>query len=69
MQLRTEDERKKAERRLLRRQTKKKRKLQEAGIQYDFEAVAYVRFCHPLRLDIILSFHVVENGSQGSELN
>jgi len=38
---RTDDERRKAEKRLLRRQEDRKRKLDEAGIKYDFEAVAY----------------------------
>ncbi|KAI0833663.1 hypothetical protein BC628DRAFT_1414410 [Trametes gibbosa] len=38
---RTEDEMKEAERRLLKRQEQRKRKLEEAGIKYDFEAVAY----------------------------
>jgi len=32
----------KAENRLIKRQTQKKRRLEEAGIKYDFEAVAYV---------------------------
>ena len=32
----------KAEKRLLKRQDQRKRKLEEAGIKYDFEAVAYV---------------------------
>lgn len=32
----------KAEDRLIKRQNKKKRKLEEAGIKYDFDAVAYV---------------------------
>ncbi|KAI0636087.1 hypothetical protein C8Q77DRAFT_1052818 [Trametes polyzona] len=39
---RTEEEQSKAERRLLKRQEQRKRKLEEAGINYDFEAVAYV---------------------------
>ncbi|GJE99922.1 RNA-binding domain-containing protein [Phanerochaete sordida] len=38
---RTEDEQQKAEKRLLKRQAQKKRKLEEAGIKYDFDAVAY----------------------------
>ncbi|TBU24013.1 hypothetical protein BD311DRAFT_767293 [Dichomitus squalens] len=38
---RTEDELEKAEARLLKRQEQRKRKLEEAGIKYDFEAVAY----------------------------
>jgi len=38
---RTEEEQSKAEARLLKRQEQKKRKLAEAGINYDFEAVAY----------------------------
>lgn len=40
--MRTEEERRKAEKRLIRRQEQRKRKLEEAGIRYDFEAVAYV---------------------------
>jgi len=40
---RTEDEQAKAEKRLLRRQAEKKRKLQAAGIDYDFDAVAYAK--------------------------
>jgi nucleolar protein 15 len=32
----------KAANRLIKRQTEKKRKLEEAGIEYDFGAVAYV---------------------------
>lgn len=44
LQPRTEDEAEKAERRLLKRQEQRKRKLEEAGIKYDFEAVAYVSF-------------------------
>ncbi|KAI0368038.1 RNA-binding domain-containing protein [Pilatotrama ljubarskyi] len=39
---RTEEEQEKAERRLLKRQEQRKRKLEEAGINYEFEAVAYV---------------------------
>ncbi|KAH9928424.1 hypothetical protein B0H21DRAFT_700356 [Amylocystis lapponica] len=39
---RTEEEQKTAEARLLRRQALRKRKLEESGIKYDFEAVAYV---------------------------
>ncbi|EMD33976.1 hypothetical protein CERSUDRAFT_141366 [Gelatoporia subvermispora B] len=38
---RTKEEQEKAEKRLLGRQEQKKRKLEEAGIKYDFEAVAY----------------------------
>ncbi|KAF8640247.1 hypothetical protein AX16_010142 [Volvariella volvacea WC 439] len=38
---RTEEEQQRAEKRLLRRQNQRKRKLAEAGIKYDFEAVAY----------------------------
>jgi len=38
---RTQEEIEKAENRLIWRQTEKKRKLEEAGIKYDFEAVAY----------------------------
>ncbi|KAI0671896.1 hypothetical protein C8Q78DRAFT_972909 [Trametes maxima] len=38
---RTEEEQEKAEKRLLKRQEQRKRKLEEAGIKYDFEAVAY----------------------------
>ena len=30
--------------RLLKRQNERKRKLEQAGIKYDFEAVSYVRF-------------------------
>ncbi|TFK95950.1 hypothetical protein BDV98DRAFT_516674 [Pterulicium gracile] len=40
---RTEDEREKASSRLLKRQAQKKRKLEDSGIKYDFDAVAYVR--------------------------
>lgn len=39
---RTEEEQEKAEARLLRRQEDKKRKIEEAGLDYDFSAVAYV---------------------------
>ncbi|KZT73049.1 hypothetical protein DAEQUDRAFT_704041 [Daedalea quercina L-15889] len=38
---RTEEEQERAEKRLLRRQAQRKRKLEEAGINYDFSAVAY----------------------------
>ncbi|THH00203.1 hypothetical protein EW026_g2264 [Hermanssonia centrifuga] len=38
---RTEEEQEKAEKRLIKRQTQKKRKLAESEINYDFEAVAY----------------------------
>ncbi|EPT01393.1 hypothetical protein FOMPIDRAFT_1120567 [Fomitopsis schrenkii] len=40
---RTEEEQERAEERLLKRQEQRKRKLQEAGINYDFGGVAYVR--------------------------
>jgi len=40
---RTADEMEKAEDRLIKRQNKKKRKLEEAGIKYDFDAVAYTK--------------------------
>ncbi|KAI0783625.1 hypothetical protein C8Q75DRAFT_725508 [Abortiporus biennis] len=39
---RTEEEQINAEARLLKRQAQTKRKLQEAGIDYDFDAIAYV---------------------------
>ena len=42
MQERTEEEQAKVEKRLLKRQEEKKRKLQAAGIDYDFGSVAYV---------------------------
>ena len=42
VQPRTEEELEKAEARLLKRQEQRKRKLEEAGIKYDFEPVAYV---------------------------
>ncbi|KIP08213.1 hypothetical protein PHLGIDRAFT_104606 [Phlebiopsis gigantea 11061_1 CR5-6] len=38
---RTAEEQDKAEKRLLKRQAQKKRKLEEAGIKYDFDAVSY----------------------------
>jgi len=38
---RTQEQIEKAEKRLIERQTEKKRKLEEAGIKYNFEAVAY----------------------------
>ncbi|KAI0346264.1 RNA-binding domain-containing protein [Trametopsis cervina] len=38
---RTEEEQAKAENRLIKRQSQKKRKLEEAGIKYDFDSVAY----------------------------
>ncbi|KAJ3490861.1 hypothetical protein NLI96_g1150 [Meripilus lineatus] len=38
---RTKEEQQKAETRLLRRQSRRKRKIAEAGIDYDFDAVAY----------------------------
>ncbi|ETW83275.1 hypothetical protein HETIRDRAFT_315159, partial [Heterobasidion irregulare TC 32-1] len=41
---RTEDEQQVAEKRLVKRQSERKRKLAEAGIDYDFDKVAYVRF-------------------------
>lgn len=44
LQPRTAEEQEKAEKRLLKRQAQKKRKLEEAGIKYDFDAVAYVCF-------------------------
>ncbi|KAI6165842.1 hypothetical protein EDD17DRAFT_188943 [Pisolithus thermaeus] len=40
---RSEDSIRKAEKRLLRRQRERKRKLEEAGIKYDFDAVSYKR--------------------------
>lgn len=45
-QPRTAEEQQKAEKRLLKRQESKKRKLMEAGIKYDIDAVSYVR-CAP----------------------
>ncbi|KAG7088208.1 hypothetical protein E1B28_012225 [Marasmius oreades] len=41
--LRTPEEQDKAVKRLIKRQNEKKRKLEAAGIKYDFDAVAYVR--------------------------
>ena len=41
---RTEDEQQAAEKRLVKRQSERKRKLAEASIDYDFDKVAYVRF-------------------------
>lgn len=42
MQPRSEEEQKKAERRLLKRQEQRKNKLAEMGIKYDLDAVGYV---------------------------
>lgn len=42
LQTRTVEEQDKAEKRLLKRQVEKKRKLQASGIDYDFGPVAYV---------------------------
>jgi nucleolar protein 15 len=44
--VRTEEERRRAETRLMRRQEERKRKLEKAGIRYDFEAVAYKKAAH-----------------------
>ena len=44
LQPRTELEQMRATKRLLKRQKERKRKLAEAGIEYDFEAVSYVSF-------------------------
>lgn len=41
-QPRTEESIQKAEKRLMKRQEERKRKLAEVGIKYDFDAVAYV---------------------------
>jgi nucleolar protein 15 len=43
-QHRTESEQMRTNKRLLKRQNERKRKLEQAGIKYDFEAVSYVRF-------------------------
>ena len=43
-QHRTESEQMRTNKRLLKRQNERKRKLEQAGIEYDFEAVSYVRF-------------------------
>lgn len=43
-QPRTAEDKDKAEKRLLKRQAQRKRKLEETGIKYDFETVAYVSF-------------------------
>ena len=42
MQERTDEEKKKVEGRLLKRQVQKKRKLEAAGIDYDLSKVGYV---------------------------
>lgn len=42
MKERSEEEREKAEKRLVKRQAVKKRKLEAAGIEYDLEGVGYV---------------------------
>jgi len=42
-QLRTEEEKDRVDKRLLKRQEERKRKLKEVGIDYDFDMVAYVR--------------------------
>jgi hypothetical protein len=42
MQPRTSEEQAKAEARLLKRQKEKQRKLEQAGIKYDFSQIAYV---------------------------
>ena len=44
VQHRTESEQIRTNKRLLKRQNERKRKLEQAGIKYDFEAVSYVRF-------------------------
>jgi RNA recognition motif-containing protein len=43
VQQRTESEQMRTNKRLLKRQNERKRKLEQAGIKYDFEAVSYVR--------------------------
>jgi nucleolar protein 15 len=43
--LRTEEEKDRVDRRLLKRQEQRKQKLKEAGVDYDFDMVAYVRWC------------------------
>lgn len=50
VQPRTVEEQQKASKRLLKRQNERKRKLEAAGIQYDFDAVAYVSLTCPLLL-------------------
>jgi hypothetical protein len=44
VQPRTESEQMRTNKRLIKRQNERKRKLEQAGIKYDFEAVSYVRF-------------------------
>jgi nucleolar protein 15 len=43
LQARTEEERSRVERRLIGRQNQRKRKLAEAGIDYDLDKAGYVR--------------------------
>jgi hypothetical protein len=43
LQLRTAEEQAKASKRLIKRQNDRKRKLEELGISYNFDAVGYVR--------------------------
>ena len=54
-QARTTEEREKAEDRLVRRQDAKKRKLAEAGIDYDFEDIAYVSGFFPISHLLVIS--------------
>ncbi|PPQ69012.1 hypothetical protein CVT24_000087 [Panaeolus cyanescens] len=63
---RTEDEQKKAERRLLKRQEQRKKKLAEMGIKYNFDAVGYVWFFHPSSIFKWLTFNFQENRTDSS---
>lgn len=72
VQPRTEEQQDKAESRLLKRQDQRKRKLEEAGIKYDFEAVAYVSLSlhrgfsrHRLLPQTLTLIHTAEKEAQG----
>lgn len=61
VQPRTDVEIAKAEGRLLKRQNQKKRKLEEAGIKYNFDKVAYVSVSCYIPF-VVLTFFAEEEG-------
>ena len=65
-QPRTESEQARAVKRLLKRQQVRKRKLEEAGIEYDFDAVSYVSILVIPTFSALTPF--IEKASDGESL-
>jgi hypothetical protein len=68
LQPRTEEEQKKASKRLLKRQRERKLKLEKAGIKYDFDAAGYVSNVVKYFFFHLMLINFIENVSPSASL-